>query len=101
MMSELAELPKKAPDLMVYLKASFETVMHRIGLRGRSFEQDQSLVDYYRQLWSGYDDWVMNHYQASEVLIVDMDRVDVVNRAADAAKLVEDVRAKLSDLAIV
>lgn len=29
MMSELAELPKKAPDLMVYLKASFETVMYR------------------------------------------------------------------------
>ncbi|MBD0383076.1 deoxynucleoside kinase [Paenibacillus sedimenti] len=100
MMSELAELPKKAPDLMVYLKASFDTVMYRIGLRGRSFEQDQSLVDYYRLLWSGYDDWVMNHYNASEVLIVDMDRVDVVNRAADAADVVESVRCKLKELGI-
>ena len=26
-MSELEELPKKAPDIMVYLKGSFETVM--------------------------------------------------------------------------
>ncbi|RTE05800.1 deoxynucleoside kinase [Paenibacillus whitsoniae] len=100
MMEELAELPKKAPDLMVYLKASFETVIHRIGLRGRSFEQDASLVEYYRLLWSGYDEWVMNHYHASEVLIVDMDVIDVVNREADAAFLVEQVKAKLADLAI-
>jgi deoxyadenosine/deoxycytidine kinase len=101
MMSELAELPKKAPDLMVYLKASFDTVMYRIGLRGRSFEQDQSLVEYYRVLWSGYDYWVMNHYNASEVLIVDMDRIDVVNREKDAADVVEDVRLKLRELGIV
>jgi len=101
MMAELAELPKKAPDLMVYLKASFETVMYRIGLRGRSFEQDKSLVDYYRSLWSGYDEWVMKHYHASEVLIVDMDRLDVVNRPEDAAELIRDVREKLNDLVIV
>ncbi|MEW9698734.1 deoxynucleoside kinase [Paenibacillus sp. SI8] len=97
MMAELAELPKKAPDLMVYLKASFETVMYRIGLRGRSFEQDQSLVEYYRVLWSGYDEWVMHHYHASEVLIVDMDRIDVVNREKDAADVVELVRQKLKE----
>ena len=30
MMEELEELPKKAPDLMVYLKGSFETVISRI-----------------------------------------------------------------------
>ncbi|NEW06576.1 deoxynucleoside kinase [Paenibacillus sp. SYP-B3998] len=100
MMSELAELPKKAPDLMVYLKASFDTVMYRIGLRGRSFEQDRSLVEYYRVLWSGYDNWVMNHYDASEILIVDMDHVDVVNREQDAADVVEDVRLKLKELGI-
>ncbi|WP_426446590.1 deoxynucleoside kinase [Paenibacillus sp. S-38] len=101
MMTELAELPKKAPDLMVYLKASFETVMYRIGLRGRSFEQDASLVEYYRLLWSGYDNWVMNHYHASEVLIVDMDRTDVVNRPEDAVRLVNEIKAKLDELCIV
>ncbi|MED4603186.1 deoxynucleoside kinase [Paenibacillus validus] len=101
MMSELAELPKKAPDLMVYLKGSFDTVMHRISLRGRSFEQDASLVEYYRLLWSGYDHWVMNHYNASEVLIVDMDQMDVVHRPEDAAALVAAVKEKLMDLQIV
>lgn len=96
MMSELAELPKKAPDLMVYLKGSFDTVIDRIGMRGRSFEQDPALVEYYRHLWSGYDDWVMNYYDASEVLIVDMDTTDVVHNPQDAARLVAEVETKLS-----
>ena len=38
MLEELKELPKKSPDIMVYLKGSFETVMKRINLRGRDFE---------------------------------------------------------------
>lgn len=98
MMEELAELPKKSPDLMVYLKGSFETVLHRIGLRGRGFEQDPALVEYYRKLWSGYDEWVMNYYNASQVLIVDMDHTDVVARPEDAQRLVADVRSKLEGL---
>ena len=35
MMEELNELPKKAPDLMVYLKGSFDTVIDRIMSRGQ------------------------------------------------------------------
>lgn len=93
MMKEIDGLPyKKAPDLMVYLKASFETVMFRIGLRGREFEQDQGLIDYYRILWAGYDEWVTNHYSASEVLVIDMDKIDVVNNPKDAVKVVEQVK---------
>lgn len=95
MMEELQELPKKAPDLMVYLKGSFDTVIRRIGLRGRDFEQDPALVDYYRTLWSGYDDWVMDHYRASDVLVVDMDHTDVVNRPEDADRLMAEIRARL------
>lgn len=96
MMKEIDGLPyKKAPDLMIYLKASFETVLHRIGLRGREFEQDQGLVDYYRTLWEGYDEWVQHHYKASEVLIVDMDKTDVVNNPADAERVVQEVRKRL------
>ncbi|MFR7272417.1 deoxynucleoside kinase [Streptococcus pneumoniae] len=97
MMKEIDGLPyKKAPDLMIYLKASFETVLHRIGLRGREFEQDQGLVDYYRTLWEGYDKWVHQHYSASEVLIIDMDETDVVNNPADAKRVVQEVRKRLS-----
>lgn len=95
MLEELKELPKKSPDIMVYLKGSFETVMKRINLRGRKFEIDESLKEYYHFLWKDYDNWVNNHYKASEVLIIDMDTMDVVNNEADKHKLIEMVEEKL------
>lgn len=96
MMKEIDGLPyKKAPDLNVYLTASFETVMHRIGLRGRDFEQDEELVEYYRTLWTGYNDWLEDHYKASDVIVVDMDNKDVVNRPEDADQLIETVKRYL------
>lgn len=98
MMEELKELPKKSPDLMVYLKGSFETVLERINKRGRGYELDESLVDYYRYLWEGYDDWVQNHYKASEILIIDMDKTDIVNNPADRENLIKEVEEKLKEL---
>ena len=98
MLEELKELPKKAPDIMVYLKGTFETVMKRINLRGRDFEVDENLKDYYHFLWKDYDNWVNNHYKASEVLIIDMDTMDVVNNEADKHKLIEMVEEKLKEV---
>ena len=98
MLEELKELPKKAPDIMVYLKGTFETVMKRINLRGREFEVDESLKEYYHFLWEDYDNWVNNHYNASEVLIIDMDTMDVVNNEADKHKLIEMVEEKLKEV---
>ena len=98
MLEELKELPKKAPDIMVYLKGTFETVMKRINLRGRDFEVDESLKEYYHFLWQDYDNWVNNHYNASEVLIIDMDTMDVVNNESDKHKLIEMVEEKLKEV---
>lgn len=98
MMEELEELPKKSPDVMVYLKGSFETVLNRIKLRGRDFEVDDDLKDYYEFLWKDYDNWVQNHYKASEVLIIDMDKMDVVNNKEDEEELVRLVKEKLEEV---
>jgi deoxyadenosine/deoxycytidine kinase len=98
MLEELEELPKKAPDIMVYLKGSFETVLNRIALRGREFEIDESLKEYYHFLWKDYDAWVENYYNASEVLIIDMDKMDVVNNEADKDKLIKLVEEKLKEV---
>lgn len=99
MMKEIDGLPyKKAPDLNVYLKASFETVMYRIGLRGRDFEQDEALIDYYRTLWEGYDDWLENHYSASQTIVIDMDNTDVVNNPEDAERVMKEIREKLAEV---
>ncbi|MDP4170112.1 MAG: deoxynucleoside kinase [Bacillota bacterium] len=98
MMEELNELPKKAPDLMVYLKGSFDTVIDRIMARGRSFEINPQLKEYYFEVWKGYDEWVINHYDASEVLIIDMDTTDVVNRENDAVRVCREVDLKLKEI---
>lgn len=92
MLEELGDLPKKAPDLMIYLKGSFETVLKRIQLRGRSYELDESLITYYKFLWESYDDWVMKHYRASKVVTIDMDQYDVRNEAdrVQVLKLITD-----------
>ncbi|WP_304406542.1 deoxynucleoside kinase [uncultured Clostridium sp.] len=98
MMEELKSLPKKSPDIMIYLKGSFETVINRINLRGREFEIDDSLKEYYHFLWEGYDNWVNNYYNASEVLIIDMDIMDVVNSEDDKNKLIKMVEDKLKEV---
>ncbi|MCM3729847.1 deoxynucleoside kinase [Neobacillus cucumis] len=95
MMEELNELPKKAPDLMVYLKGSFDTVIDRIMARGRSFEINPELKEYYFEVWKGYDEWVLNQYAASEVLVIDMDNTDVVKSKADAIRVCNAVDEKL------
>ncbi|OCA88601.1 deoxyguanosine kinase [Bacillus sp. FJAT-27225] len=98
MMEELKELPKKAPELMVYLRGSFDTVIERIMSRGRSFEINPELKEYYFEVWKDYDEWVINHYDASEVLIIDMDTTDVVNNPKDAEHVCKLVDNKLNEI---
>jgi deoxyadenosine/deoxycytidine kinase len=98
MLEELNELPRKAPDLMVYLKGSFDTVIDRIMARGRSFEINPELKEYYFEVWKGYDEWVMNQYAASEVLVIDMDSTDVVKSEEDATRVCRAVEDKLQEI---
>ncbi|EIA27668.1 Deoxyadenosine kinase, partial [Candidatus Arthromitus sp. SFB-4] len=95
MMEELDELPKKSPDIFIYLRGSFDTVINRIKMRGRSYEIDNKLVDYYRYIWEGYDDWMYNVYSKSSVLTIDMDNMDVVNNFEDRNNLIKIVKEKL------
>lgn len=95
MMEELDELPKKSPDIFIYLRGSFDTVINRIKMRGRSYEIDDKLIDYYRYIWEGYDDWMYNVYSKSSVLTIDMDNMDVVNNLEDKNNLIKIVKEKL------
>ena len=98
MMEELDELPKKAPDLLIYLKGSFETFIKRIEMRGRDYEVDEDLKSYYYTLWKGYDEWVYNNYNKSQVLTIDIDEVDYVNNEEDRAMVVNMVKDKLKEI---
>lgn len=98
MLEELEELPKKSPDLMVYLKGSFETILNRIQQRGRGYEIDESLVEYYRILWSGYDEWIETKYSASEVLIIDIDQYDYIHNEQDKKEVLCMITKKLEEI---
>ncbi len=98
MMEELDELPKKAPDLMIYLTGSFETIVERINKRGRGYELAPELLEYYRTLWEGYDDWVFNNYNASEVLVIDIDKYDYVNNEQHRKEVIELIENKLKEV---
>ena len=101
MLEELEELPKKSPDLMVYLKGSFDKVLERIYKRGRGYEINDELKDYYYELWKGYDQWVMENYSASEVVIIDMDKYDMVENEEHREIILNLVMDKLRELKVV
>lgn len=91
MMDELNLLPKKSPDVMVYLHGSFETVLNRIKERGKSFELDSELVSYYKFLYDGYDEWVHSSYKASPIISIDVDKKDIVYNESDKKEFLEEL----------
>lgn len=96
MMEEIQGTPKKSPDLLVYLKVSFEREMANIKQRNRSYEQieqDPALYNYYRQLHAAYADWV-EAYDYSDKLIIDADQYDIHNEA-DWQVVYQQIQASL------
>ena len=80
MMEEIEGLPKKAPDLMIYLDVDFDTMLSRIKLRGREFEQfdeNKELKNYYHQVWEEYQKWY-DDYDLSAKIKIDVAKHDLV-----------------------
>ncbi len=97
MMEELKGLPKKAPDLLIDIHVSYETMVERITKRGRPYEQittDPSLTDYYQTLIQYYRTWYAN-YDKSPKMQIDGDRYDFVSNPADRAAVMEQITSKL------
>lgn len=82
-----------APDLLIYLKASVETLQARIRLRGRDFERDIS-ADYLLRLNVLYDDWIAR-WKSCPVLVVPADDMDFQHDEAARQVIVQAVRESL------
>lgn len=79
MMNDLKQLPKKAPDLMVYSETDFDTILYRIKKRGRDYEQIDNrpdLKDYYYKMWNAYKDWYRD-YDAGPKMKIDLQKYDL------------------------
>lgn len=72
MMEEIEGLPKKSPDLLVYLYADFDIILDRVKLRGRDYEQideNPGLKNYYRTLWDKYHQWYEDYDKSDKIKI--------------------------------
>lgn len=86
----------KAPDLLIYLKASIPTLVSHIQSRGRDYEGSMSL-DYLKRLNERYDNWIKG-YTEGKLLVINSDDVDFKNNAEDLGQIVNQVRGELHGL---
>jgi len=83
------ELDVMKPDVVVYLQASPDVLMERIGRRARPFERDMER-DYIRQLNEAYNHSFF-HFTEAPLLVVNTNAIDFVSHAEDF----EDLRKRI------
>lgn len=82
------------PDLVVYLRASTDTLMKRIAMRDRSYER-QMERDYIDQLNHSYDDFYLNSPHNTHVLVIETDNLNIVERPEDLEFIHNRIRQEL------
>ena len=86
----------KAPDLLIYLKASIPTLVNHIQLRGRDYEGNMSL-DYLKKLNQRYEQWI-SEFNQSPVIVVNTDELDFINNPEPLGKIISDVSSQIYGL---
>lgn len=107
MLEELDTLPKKTPDLVIGIRASYETIVSRIQKRGRSYEQisqDGSLINYYKLLIERYDEWFdafkVNNPN-SDIIIIDGDKYDFTENENDRKLVLSAILNKMNSIGLI
>lgn len=84
------------PDLLVYLRASTDTLMRRIATRDRSYERAMER-GYIQQLNDAYEEFFSKPYDSTPVLTLDTDPLDFVHYP-EHLKLIENRIRQALDL---
>lgn len=103
MMEELEGTPKKAPDLLIYLEGSFETILERIRERGRSyeyFEEGDERYNYFKLLWDNYREWY-EAYDYSPKMSINIDHFDLKAHPEQEEEIMQLIKAKLKEVRAV
>jgi deoxyadenosine/deoxycytidine kinase len=82
------------PDLVIYLRASVDTLQARIAQRGRDYEQEIT-PGYLAQLHNLYETWIAE-FSFCPVLTVPADELDYVVHSRHLDLIVEKVQEKLT-----
>ncbi len=86
----------QAPDLLIYLRAKVPTLVNKIQLRGREYEESIRL-DYLKMLNERYELWI-SRYTDSNLLVFDVDNLDFQNNPEDMSKMIDKIDAHLHGL---
>ena len=70
------------PDLIIYLRASSDTLMQRIAMRDRSYERSMER-DYIESLNKAYDEFFFGPEHLSQTLVIDTNMLDFVHKPED------------------
>lgn len=82
------------PDLVVYLKASLDTLMNRIAHRDRSYERNMERA-YISELMEAYDAFFLQDKWEGRVLIIETDDLNFVERQQDLEHVVTRIKQAL------
>lgn len=82
------------PDLIVYLRATTDTLMRRIALRDRPYERDMDR-EYIDMVNVAYDDFFLQPDKGKQVLVIDSDEMDFVHIQDDLNWIERRIRQQL------
>lgn len=82
------------PSLIVYLRASIDTLMQRITLRDRPYERNMER-GYIAELNQAYDDFFLSNSRKTPVLVIDSNQLDFVHNSQDLDWIENRVRQVL------
>ncbi len=79
-----------SPDLVIFLQAKPEVLLHRIKSRNISYEKEINF-EYLKTLTEAYN-YYFFHYDETPLLVVNTSEIDFVNREEDFAQLVREIK---------
>ncbi|MCG3166694.1 MAG: Deoxyadenosine/deoxycytidine kinase [Bacteroidia bacterium] len=86
----------KAPDLLIYLRASVPTLVTQIQKRGRVYEESIR-IDYLKRLNERYEAWIST-YEEGKLLIIDVDTNKFSENPEHLGEIIGKIDAEINGL---
>ncbi|HRH01635.1 MAG: deoxynucleoside kinase [Bacteroidetes bacterium] len=86
----------KAPDLMIYLRASVPTLVNQIQKRGRDYE-NAIRIDYLKRLNERYEAWIST-YDQGKLLVIEVDNINFAENPEDLGIIFNKIDAEINGL---